>query len=201
MRLSKLFPPAIASALPALDVISQFQPRAITAVHLWLDRPLSPPPLGVLVGRTGQWVFTSAPEIFHEERVGCYCQVVISASDDLIGRPSEDLAREVCEELRTVWPGARQAEPVHWRVFTHPAAIFSPRPGLDRLRPAQQTPIPNLILAGDWTATGWPATMEGAVRSGYLAIEAILRSLGRPQQVLAPDLPPAWLARKMIGGG
>ena len=80
----------------------------------------------------------------------------------------------------------------------HPAAVFSMRLGVERLRPPQETPIPNLLLAGDWTATGWPATMEGAVRSGYLAARAILGRLGRPEAILAPDLPVAWLAR-MIG--
>ena len=61
-------------------------------------------------------------------------------------------------------------------------------PGVDRWRPLQETSIPNLILAGDWTQTGWPATMEGAVRSGYLAAEAILRRCGRPERLVQPDL-------------
>jgi uncharacterized protein with NAD-binding domain and iron-sulfur cluster len=63
-------------------------------------------------------------------------------------------------------------------VLTNRAAVFSVLPGLDRLRPAQQTPVHNLFLAGDWTSTGWPATMEGAVRSGFLGVDAILKSLG-----------------------
>jgi uncharacterized protein with NAD-binding domain and iron-sulfur cluster len=61
-------------------------------------------------------------------------------------------------------------------------------PGVDRWRPDQTTPIENLFLAGDWTATGWPATMEGAVRSGYLAAEAILRRLGINARLVQPDL-------------
>jgi len=61
-------------------------------------------------------------------------------------------------------------------------------PGLDRFRPQARTQWPGLFLAGDWTATGWPATMEGAVRSGYLAAEALTRSIGNPQQFLIPDL-------------
>jgi uncharacterized protein with NAD-binding domain and iron-sulfur cluster len=64
-------------------------------------------------------------------------------------------------------------------MVTEPAAVFSMRPGIERLRPAQRTAIANLALAGDWTDTGWPATMEGAVRSGYLAVEAILKKRGR----------------------
>src|SRR5262249_29605323 len=69
------------------------------------------------------------------------------------------------------------------------------RPGVDALRPPQRMPIDGLFLAGDWTATGWPATMEGAVRSGYLAAEGILGNLARPRRLVQPDLPGGWLAR------
>jgi len=69
------------------------------------------------------------------------------------------------------------------------AATFSPQPGVDQWRPAQKTAVSNLYLAGDWTSTGWPSTMEGAVRSGYLAAEAVLAGFGRPQKILRPDLP------------
>jgi uncharacterized protein with NAD-binding domain and iron-sulfur cluster len=83
----------------------------------------------------------------------------------------------------------------HARTLTHPAAVFSAEPGVERLRPAQQTGVANLFLAGDWTATGWPATMEGAVRSGHLAVESLLRSLGRGARLLVPDLPRSRLVR------
>ena len=76
--------------------------------------------------------------------------------------------------------------------------MFSPVPGVDGLRPPQQTPILNLQVAGDWTATGWPATMEGAVRSGYLAAENVLRHLGRDERLLRPDLPTALLSKWLL---
>jgi len=60
--------------------------------------------------------------------------------------------------------------------------------GSEALRPTAQSGLPNVILAGDWTRTGWPATMEGAVRSGYLAAEAVARSAGSPARFLLPDL-------------
>jgi uncharacterized protein with NAD-binding domain and iron-sulfur cluster len=113
-------------------------------------------------------------------------------------RKQDDVARQVRRELAAVWPVAGRAELVRWRVVTNPEAVFSYGPGVDRLRPYQKTPIPNFFLAGDWTATGWPATMEGAVRSGYLAVEALFRSLGRQQQVLAPDLPQGYLVRRLL---
>jgi uncharacterized protein with NAD-binding domain and iron-sulfur cluster len=66
------------------------------------------------------------------------------------------------------------------------------------LRPAQTTPLANLFLAGDWTATGWPATMEGAVRSGYLAAEGVLRRWGKSERIVVPDLPRQGLARWLL---
>jgi uncharacterized protein with NAD-binding domain and iron-sulfur cluster len=75
-------------------------------------------------------------------------------------------------------------------VIKEAAATFSPKPGVDRWRPQQQTAIAKMFLAGDWTATGWPATMEGAVRSGYLAAEAVLRSAGISKSFLQKDLAP-----------
>ena len=92
-------------------------------------------------------------------------------------------------ELREVLPEAREAKLLKATVIKETAATFSPEPGSDRWRPPQSTPLPNLFLAGDWTATGWPATMEGAVRSGYLAAESILADAGAPQRQLQPDLP------------
>jgi hypothetical protein len=70
---------------------------------------------------------------------------------------------------------------------------------VDRWRPAQASPIRNLLVAGDWTATGWPATMEGAVRSGYLAAQEILADVDRPTRLIRPDLKPGSLARWLFG--
>ena len=132
------------------------------------------------------------PAVFHYT-------VVISASHALVGRDSKEVLQEVLGDLQAIWPTAGEAKLVHHRVLTQPGAVFSVRPGSEALRPAQQTPIEGLYLAGDWTATGWPATMEGAVRSGYLAIEALLATLGRPQAVLAPDLTKGWLMKWIAG--
>jgi uncharacterized protein with NAD-binding domain and iron-sulfur cluster len=84
-------------------------------------------------------------------------------------------------------------------VIKEAAATFSPEPGVDRWRPSQATSIPGLYLAGDWTQTGWPATMEGAVRSGYLAAEALLRASGTSRTVLQPDLPPNGFIEMWLG--
>src|SRR5207245_3945533 len=124
-----------------------------------------------------------------------YYQAVISASHDLGGRQRQAIVDEILSDLRSVFPAAQTAHLLRWQVVTDQDAVFSVRPGLDAIRPQQQTAIGNLLLAGDWTRTGWPATMEGAVRSGYLAAEAILLQLGRPEPVLVPALPRSWLTR------
>jgi uncharacterized protein with NAD-binding domain and iron-sulfur cluster len=123
---------------------------------------------------------------------------VNSASRALAGRDRQQIVTEVCAELSAIWPEAASAELIQARVVTEHAAVFSARPGFEKLRPAQQTELERLVVAGDWTNTGWPATMEGAVRSGYLAAEAIMRSTGRPRRFLQPDLPRGLLARLLL---
>lgn len=140
---------------------------------------------------------TSGPPALHTR--AHYYQIVISASRNLSGRSQQEVIDAVARELAQVWPEAGPAELVHARMVTEHKAVFSPRPGVDQRRPPQQSPVPNLQLAGDWTDTGWPATMEGAVRSGYLAAENVLFHLNRPQKLLQPDLPVAPLSRWMLG--
>jgi uncharacterized protein with NAD-binding domain and iron-sulfur cluster len=92
-------------------------------------------------------------------------------------------------ELAAVLPATSEAQLRKATVIKEVNATFSPEPGVDRWRPGQQSTIENLYLAGDWTRTGWPATMEGAVRSGYLAAEALLAASGQARKFLQPDLP------------
>ena len=80
-------------------------------------------------------------------------------------------------------------------MVTEHRAVFAPLPGHERLRPASRTPHPRMHLAGDYTRTGWPATMEGAVRSGFAAAESVLTSEGRPERLVRPDLPAGRLSR------
>ncbi|PYU39437.1 MAG: hypothetical protein DMG54_26860, partial [Acidobacteria bacterium] len=137
---------------------------------------------------------------------GQYLQLVISASYDLLQKPRQEIIDLCLGELREALPAVRDAELVKATVIKEAAATFSPEPGVHRWRPRQQTSVPRLFLAGDWTDTGWPATMEGAVRSGYLAAEALLRSAGTPRRLLQPDLEPdgfiaMWLGRQSAATG
>ena len=110
-------------------------------------------------------------------------------------RSREEIIDLCLNEIRGALPPAREAKLVKATVIKEAAATFSPEPGVDRFRPPQATNTPRLFLAGDWTQTGWPATMEGAVRSGYSAAEAVLTSVGSPRTFLQPDLPASGLSR------
>lgn len=127
-----------------------------------------------------------------------YLQVVISASHEITAKPQAEVVAAVVKELGEVWPDVNEASPVHGRVVTEHRAVFSPQPGVEELRPVQQSPIGNLQLAGDWTQTGWPATMEGAVRSGYLAAENVLRRMGQDVSLVQAKLPTSWLAHLLF---
>ena len=141
-------------------------------------------PHAVLIDGLGQWVFHRgevAPGEF-------YVQVVVSAARPLKGLGREEIQRRVAEELARLNPRVAAATLLRGKVVTEHSATFSAVPGVDDFRPPQRTPVDGLFLAGDWTATGWPATMEGAVRSGYLAAEAVLASVGRKEKLSRPEL-------------
>ncbi|HEX7446263.1 MAG TPA: hydroxysqualene dehydroxylase HpnE [Pirellulales bacterium] len=198
-RAGEVFDESLAAKLPELMTVDQIESAPITAVHLWFDREITPLPHAVLVGRLSQWLFNRGRRASDQSLpTGHYYQVVISASRGLANRPRPEIIDQIVGELAAIWPAAGDARLLHARMVSEQAAVFSVRPGIERLRPSQQTAIANLALAGDWTRTGWPSTMEGAVRSGYLAAETILRYAGQPQRLLAADLPRGWLARWLI---
>jgi uncharacterized protein with NAD-binding domain and iron-sulfur cluster len=91
-------------------------------------------------------------------------------------------------ELAEFFPRAAEAKIEKAHVVKEVRATFSAKPGLEQSRPLSPTKIPNLFLAGDWTRCGWPATMEGAVRSGYLAAEAVTKAAGHPSKFLLPEI-------------
>lgn len=163
----------------------------ITAVHLWFDRDVVDLPHAVLVGRVSQWAFRG-------DSPG-HCQVVISASRDVLGGDRAALLDRVVADIREVFPAARAARLLESRIVTDPTAVLSVRPGVETVRPAARTAVPGLFLAGDWTATGWPSTMEGAVRSGRIAAEALAKESGNPLRALVDDLPRGLLVRFVAG--
>jgi squalene-associated FAD-dependent desaturase len=183
-RLLGLLPGEVVSGEPYFANLRNLESSPITSVHLWYDRPITPLPHAVLVDCVGQWVFNRG-EVAPGEH---YVQVVVSAARAFRGLGHEEVERRIAVELEHLFPAAKPARRLRSRVVTEHAATFSAVPGVDRWRPAQDSPLRNLLVAGDWTATGWPATMEGAVRSGYLAAEALLARRGTPARLLQPDL-------------
>lgn len=213
--------PAAVMATPFFARINGIESAPIASVHLWFDQAIMDLPHAVLVGRKlSQWVFCRTGEALLDSKVipresvpppgqasaellknSHYYQVVISASRGVREQGQEQTVAEVVRELRELWPAVGQARLVHSRVVIEQRAVFSATPGIDELRPTQTTPLPRLHLAGDWTATGWPATMEGAARSGYLAAESVLRRRGQRRELLPPDLPIETPARWLFGLG
>jgi len=199
-RLHDLINPDTISRIPCLKHLDQFRSSPITAVHLWFDRPIMDVLHAVIVGRLSQWIFShdSRKKNKKEALSEYYYQVVISASENLTGRGREKIVQQVRADLASIWPVAGLANLVASRIVTQHDAVFTIPARYESVRPSQQTTISNLALAGDWTQTGWPATMESAVRSGYLAAEVILDAHGQPAQILVDDLPKGWLAQRVI---
>jgi zeta-carotene desaturase len=152
----------------------------ITGVHLWFDREVTELPHATLLGRTMQWMF-------NKDR-GRYLQLVVSASRDLTNVPRNEIVDIAMGDLRLYFPRVAEANLVKAHVVKEQRATFSAAPGTESLRPTAQSGPPNVFLAGDWTRSGWPATMEGAVRSGYLAAEAVAQRSGRPARFLIADV-------------
>ena len=151
----------------------------ITGVHLWFDREITTLPHATLLDRTMQWMFN--------KNGGKYLQLVVSASRDLTNLSRSDIIDLAIGDLRLYFPRVREAQLVKAHVVKEQRATFSAAPETESLRPPTATSFPHLFLAGDWTATGWPATMEGAVRSGFLAAEAVAAAAGAPARFLLRD--------------
>ncbi|MHB8215466.1 MAG: hydroxysqualene dehydroxylase HpnE [Candidatus Sulfotelmatobacter sp.] len=197
----------VASVLPETpeaaslrDKLTHFESCPITGIHLWFDRQITDLDYAVLLDRTIQWMFhksrllTTRGGAANTEPNGSYIELVVSASKSLIDKSKAEIVDLALKEVREFFPAARAANLLKSTVIKEVHATYSPRPGIDAYRPHQATAWPRVFLAGDWTATGWPATMEGAVRSGYLAAEALIRAAGTEEfRFLAPDLHPRGL--------
>ncbi len=203
---AKLLPSGMTQAWSA--GADSLETSPIAGIHLWFDRQISDLDHAVLLDRTIQWMFHKS-RIQAEARgagkdndnvggsgVGSYVELVVSSAKTLVNMSKNDIVELALRELREFFPGARDAQLVKSTVIKEIHATFSPGPGVDHLRPPQATASERVFLAGDWTATGWPATMEGAVRSGYRAAEALLQTKGlKATRLLVPDLPAAGLMR------
>ncbi|MFZ0816631.1 MAG: hydroxysqualene dehydroxylase HpnE [Candidatus Sulfotelmatobacter sp.] len=209
--------PQTPEAVPLREKLAHFESCPITGIHLWFDRQITALDHAVLLDRTVQWMFhksqlldnaraghdlsravnaTAKKGALAPEAAGSYIELVVSASKTLIDKSRAEIVDLVLKEVREFFPEAREANLVKSTVIKEVHATYSPRPGIDAYRSLQTTAWPRVFLAGDWTATGWPATMEGAVRSGYLAAEALLAESGmKDAEFLVLDLPASGFMR------
>jgi zeta-carotene desaturase len=223
--LERVLPDTPESA-PLRKKLTHFENSPITGVHLWFDRQISDLDHAVLLDRTIQWMFHKSrlqpmrmqrgKNRESNEREGheftraasasdskgtlapedSYIELVVSSSRTLVEKSRSEIVDMALSELREFFPVAREANLVKSTVIKEVNATYSPRPGIDAYRPSAVTAWPRVFLAGDWTATGWPATMEGAVRSGYLAAGALANAAGQKEcRFLSPDLPATGFMR------
>lgn len=153
----------------------------IVNVHLVYDRRVTELEFAAAIRSPVQWVFDRT-EVAELDEGQCLA-ISLSAADEHIGVPAPQLVSRFTAELARLFPAARDARLVDALVTRERAATFRARPGTRALRPVARTQVPGVVLAGAWTDTGWPATMEGAVRSGNAAaVEAIHATTTRPRR-------------------
>jgi squalene-associated FAD-dependent desaturase len=173
------------SALPferaeiaGLPLPSEFEHSPITGIHLWFDRPVTDLPHATLLDRTLQWMFNKDG--------GRYIQLVVSASRTLVPMDRNQILDLALRELAEFFPKVSDAKVMRFHVVKEVRATFAATPGL--VRPPIRTDDPRVFRAGDWADSGWPSTMEGAVRSGYMAAEAVTAAAGDLRRFLVPDI-------------
>ena len=202
-RLGELLDSQSQEAIQNFAAIQQIPSSPITGIHLWFDRPISEIPHHVFVDTTIQWLFrdpvdSTEASTINTDRREFYYQVVISASHDARSLPKDQLVDQIRSELRRAFPSTASARLIRSQVVTDPRSVFSVTPQVEAIRPPARTALPWFHLAGDWTATGWPATMEGAVISGIQAACSVFESDGIPTVQVDRGLQRGWLAKLLI---
>ncbi len=174
---------------------ARFVHASYTTVHLWFDRQVTDLDHAALLDTTIQWIFHKSRIRSYPHDRGSYVELVIAASHQHLKMERSLILAQALAELAVFFPEVRHATLLKSGILKEARATFSVLPGLDAFRPHQTSAWPGIYLAGDWTDTGWPATMEGAARSGYLAAEAVAKDQGSAIHFLQPDLAPSGLMK------
>jgi zeta-carotene desaturase len=182
--------------------LTEFRSSPITGIHLWFDREITPLDHAVLLERNIQWMFQKsrilegrAGSLHGPLGAGSYLELVVSSSKSMVNMGRNEIIDLALRELAEFFPAAKDARILKATVVKEIHATFSPAPGLEKHRPAPLTAWPRVFLSGDWTATGWPATMEGAVRGGYITAQTLANVRGDERSFLVPDLASRGLMR------
>ncbi len=169
--LSSILPDDV-SGSPFFASAADLSTSPIVGIHIWYDRPVMEGEFVAFVESPVQWVFNKSA-IQDLGGTGQYICISLSGAWDLIDTPKDELRELFTHEMAKLFPRARDAHVERFLVVKEPQATFRSAPGAAEHRLPQRTPISNLFLAGEWTQTGWPSTMEGAVRSGAFAADAV----------------------------
>jgi squalene-associated FAD-dependent desaturase len=172
-QLAGLLPRDVLLAHPFFAAALGLRPAPIISIHLWFDAPITDLEFAGLRGTTMQWLFNKGRILGTGEP---YISLVLSGAHQHIGRSKDELLAIALLNLAALLPASRNAKLRHSLVIKERMATFSPSPEAEALRPPARTPVEGLFLAGDWTATGLPATIEGAVQSGYTATREVLQA-------------------------
>jgi squalene-associated FAD-dependent desaturase len=175
--------------------VSGHQHWPISSAHLWFDREVTDLDHAVMLDREIHWLFNRSRLQPWREGTGSYIEVEVSASRVYAARERNEAIAVTLRELAEFFPAVRDAKLIKAALVKEVHATFGVSPGIDGMRPPTAAPWPNCFLSGDWTATGWPSTMESAARSGHLAAEALCASIEEPRMFLVPDLKPRGLMR------
>ena len=175
--LSRLLNPTILAGDPVLSGLKRFGSSPIISINLWLDRPVTQDLFVGFVGTRIQWLFNKPAILARAGLKTHYMTLILSAAEVYLDQTNEDLVRMALEDLTVCFPRARSIRLIRSQVVREREATVSLTVGMERYRPGPATSLANFTLAGDWTATGLPATIESAVVSGRRSAQQVLKGL------------------------
>ena len=171
-QFASLLPGDLLRSEPVFTGALALRPAPIISINLWFDGPVTDLEFVGLRGTQVQWLFDKSRILGAKDH--CIA-LVLSGAHEHVSRSKEELLAIALQELKGMLPAVRNAKLLHSLVIKERFATFSASPQAEQMRPHSRTPIQGLFLAGDWTATGLPATIEGAVQSGYTAANEVLK--------------------------
>ena len=175
--------------------LSEFELVPLLGAHLWFEGKIEAPPALAILDREIEWIFNRSRNLKLPSDKETCLSVVISASRRYAQLDKNSLVEQIVSEARACLPQLNSSKLLRTYLVRWPKATFSPKPGVNGIRPVQRSPIPNLFVAGEWTRTEWPSTMEGAARSGRLAASFLLEEEGIERRKPPADPPAAPLVR------